>query len=71
MVGISNLIIVIVIRCQFFFTESGTLIFAFFGIIISNADTPCLRSAFAPKIGGKAYPKRDEKVPIITYPFSG
>ena len=32
--------------CRLFFTQSGTLIFVFFGIIISNADTLCLRHAF-------------------------
>ncbi len=38
------------IRCHFislFFLKSGTLIFGFFGITISNAGTFCLRRAFA------------------------
>ena len=42
--------IVIVIGCHLlplFFLKSGTLIFGFFGIIISNVDTLCLRRAFA------------------------
>ena len=31
----------------------------------------CLRSAVAPRIGGRAYPKRDEVDLNTTYPFSG
>ena len=43
------IVIVIVIGCHLlplFFLKSGTLIFGFFGIIISNVDTLCLRHAF-------------------------
>ena len=62
-----------------FFLKSGTLIFVLFGIIVTDG---CLRSAFAlgslwvrsafaPKGGGKAYPKWDEIDFNITYPFVG
>ena len=30
-----------------------------------------VRSAFAPKGGGKANPKREQKAPLITSPFVG
>ena len=47
--GLISIVIVIVIECRFvplFFLKSGTLIFVFFGITISNAGTLCLRHAF-------------------------
>ena len=47
--GLTLIVIVIVIGCHFmplFFIKSGTLIFGFFCIILSNVDTPCLRHAF-------------------------
>ncbi len=55
--------------CHFFFLKSGTLIFGFFGIIITDGclhsgfalPSLCLRSGFAPKSGGKVDSKRDEK----------
>ena len=54
--------------CHFFFLKSGTLIFGFFGITITDGclhsgfALPSLwvRSAFAPMSGGKEYSKRYE-----------
>ena len=58
-----------------FFLKSGTLILGFLGIIITDGGhtlpSLCLRSGFAPKIGGKVYPKRAETDPNFTYPFVG
>ena len=77
-IGLTPIVIVIVIGCHIlplFFLKSGTLIFDFFGIIITD---DCLHSAFAlpslwlrSRSGGKAYSKWDEKAFDITYPFVG
>ena len=69
--GLIPIVIVIVIECHLlplFFLKSGTLIFVLLGIIITDGclhfafALPSLwvRSAFAPKNGGKGYSKRDE-----------
>ena len=85
--GLISIVIVIVIGCRLvplFFLKSGTLIFDFFGIIITDGGhilpSFCLRSGFAlgslclrsgstPKSGGKGYSKRDEKDLNLTNTF--
>ena len=58
-----------------FFIKSGTLIFDFLGIIITDGGhtmpSLCLRSGFAPKSGDKVETKWDETDLNITYPFVG
>ena len=48
-----------------FFLKSGTLIFGFFGIIISNVDTPCLRHAFVVPSSCLRFLRRDNFAPKV------